>query len=313
MCVGHWSAGPKRQREIGVEDVDPTTVKAQKLTDHKGHPRAKDYDDVTQEFMTTAIGDYRARLCAQSPMPDHGQETMLLAASWTRACQVTGVKLARTPDLSKLITSRGSQVHGELKTKLRPLVEAMFGFHSSQSKSVIQKNRALAESLKEGTNFAFKASSFLYIVKTINRRGFLKVPLIQKIINMMWFANKHDEGVKFPEHFKPFPYPALALILTAIECCIDEWATGQRGDISFTTQEYRSVFESYLKCLQDFDNATKEVGILPAICSKIYAIGRVHSGAGVLTMESQCKVSVRIIAAAIKEHEDGSTTEDESD
>ncbi|KIN95290.1 hypothetical protein M404DRAFT_166116, partial [Pisolithus tinctorius Marx 270] len=217
-CVGHWSAGPKRQREIGVEDVDLTTVKAQKLTDHEGHPRAKDYDDVTQEFMTTAIGDYRARLCAQSPMPDHGQETMLLAASWTRACQVTGVKLARTPDLSKLITSRGSQVHGELKTKLRPLVEAMFGFHSSQSKSVIQKNRALAESLKEGTNFAFKASK--------NRRGFLKVPLIQKIINMMWFANKHDEGVKFPEHFKPFPYPVLALILTAIECCIDEWATG---------------------------------------------------------------------------------------
>ncbi|KAI6156699.1 hypothetical protein BKA82DRAFT_3931682, partial [Pisolithus tinctorius] len=219
-----------------------------------GHPRAKDYDDVTQEFMTTAIGDYRARLCAQSPMPDHGQETMLLAASWMRACQVTGVKLARTPNLSKLITSRSSQVRGELKTKLCPLVEAMFGFHSSQSKSAIQKNQALAESLKEGTNFAFKAKE--------NRRGFLKVPLIQNIINMMWFANKHDEGVKFPEHFKPFPYPALALILTAIECCIDEWATGQRGDISFTTQEYCSVFESYLKCLQDFDDATKEVGIL---------------------------------------------------
>ncbi|KIO00552.1 hypothetical protein M404DRAFT_152522, partial [Pisolithus tinctorius Marx 270] len=46
--------------------------------------------------------------------------------------------------------------------------------------------------------------------------GFLKVPLIQKIINMMWFTNKHDEGVKFPEHFKPFPYLVLVLILTAV-------------------------------------------------------------------------------------------------
>ncbi|KAI6146742.1 hypothetical protein BKA82DRAFT_4356213 [Pisolithus tinctorius] len=94
----------KRQHEIGVEDVNPTTVKAQKLTNHKGHPHAKDYDDVIQEFMTTAIGDYHAHLCAQSPMPNHGQETALLAASWTRACQVTGVKLAQTPNLSKLIS-----------------------------------------------------------------------------------------------------------------------------------------------------------------------------------------------------------------
>ncbi|KAI5985846.1 hypothetical protein EDD15DRAFT_2116152, partial [Pisolithus albus] len=222
-----------------------------------GRPRAKDYDDMTQEFVAAAVAEYRARLCAQSPMPDHGQETALLAASWAKASQLTGVKLTRCPDLSKLITSHGSQVRGELKTKLRPLVEVMFGFHSSQSKTAIKKNRSLAEVLKEGTNFAFKASD--------DRRGFLKAPLIQKIINTMWFANKHDEGVVFPEHFKPFPYPTLALVLTAIECCIDEWAMGKRGDISFTTQEYRSVYEAYLKCLQDFDDATKDVGVLQAI------------------------------------------------
>ncbi|KAI5980544.1 hypothetical protein EDD15DRAFT_2121324, partial [Pisolithus albus] len=215
--------------------------------------RAKDYDDMTQEFVTAAVAEYRARLCAQSPMPDHSQESSLLAASWAKACQVTGVKLTRSPDISKLITSCGSQVRGELKTKLRPLVEVMFGFHSSQSKSAIKKNRSLAEALKEGTNFAFKVK---------DRRGFLKAPLIQKIINTMWFANKHDEGVMFPEHFKPFPYPTLALVLTAIECCIDEWATGKRGDIPFTTQEYRPVYEAYLKCLQDFDYATKDVGVL---------------------------------------------------
>ncbi|KAI6011323.1 hypothetical protein BKA83DRAFT_95383, partial [Pisolithus microcarpus] len=41
-------------------------------------------------------------------------------------------------------------------------------------------------------------------------------PLIQKIMNMMWFANKHDDGVMFPNHFKPFPHLALALVLTGI-------------------------------------------------------------------------------------------------
>ncbi|KAI5997341.1 hypothetical protein EDC04DRAFT_2904910 [Pisolithus marmoratus] len=91
-------------------------------------------------------------------MPDHGQETALLAASWAKASQVTGMNLTHTPNLLKLITNHGSQVHGELKAKLHPLIEAMFGFHSSQSKSAIKKNQSLAEALKEGTNSAFKVN-----------------------------------------------------------------------------------------------------------------------------------------------------------
>ncbi|KAI5983743.1 hypothetical protein EDC04DRAFT_2591542, partial [Pisolithus marmoratus] len=46
--------------------------------------------------------------------------------------------------------------------------------------------------------------------------GFLKALLIQKIINTMWFANKHDKGIMYPEHFKPFPYLTLALVLTVV-------------------------------------------------------------------------------------------------
>ncbi|KAI6042678.1 hypothetical protein EDC04DRAFT_2563907, partial [Pisolithus marmoratus] len=181
-----------------------------------GCPHAKDYDDVTQEFMTATVAEYHACLCAQSPMPDHSQETVLLVASWVKAYQLTGINLAQTLDLSKLITSHGFQVCGKLKTKLHPLIEVIFGFHSSQSKSTVEKNHLLAEALKEGMNFAFK-----------NQQGFLKAPLIQKIINTMWFANKHDKGIMFPKHFKPFPYPTLVLVLTAIECCIDEWVTGK--------------------------------------------------------------------------------------
>jgi len=52
------------------------------------------------------------------------------------------------------------QVCGELKAKLHPLIEGMFGFHSSQTKPVIKKNCALAEELKEGMNFAFKVDWF---------------------------------------------------------------------------------------------------------------------------------------------------------
>ena len=73
--------------------------------DNDGRPRAKDYDDVTQEFVTVAIKDYRARLCAECPMPDHAQETALLNASWAKAHQITGTNLVQTPQLTKLVSS----------------------------------------------------------------------------------------------------------------------------------------------------------------------------------------------------------------
>ncbi|KAI6167905.1 hypothetical protein EDD17DRAFT_1503602 [Pisolithus thermaeus] len=170
--------------ESSKKDIlDATVVKAQKVIEHD-----------------------------ESPMPDHAVENALLVASWAWVHKVTGVNLAQTPQLAKLVTSHGSQVHGQLKMKLCPLVEAMFSFYSSQSKSAIKKNQALAEGLKEGMNFTFKHMA----AKEDMQRGFLKAPLIQKIINTMWFVNKHDNGVMFHNHFKPFPYPALALVLMAV-------------------------------------------------------------------------------------------------
>ncbi|KAI6116501.1 hypothetical protein F5141DRAFT_987713, partial [Pisolithus sp. B1] len=213
-----------------------------------------DYDNVTQEFIATVTREYRAHLCVQAPMPDHTQETMLLNASWARASQVTGINLTRTPKLVKLISTAS-----QLKSKLQPLIKAVYGFYSSQSKSAIKKNWALAEELKEGMNFAFKHMA----AHEDRQHGFLKAMLIQKIVNTMWFTNKHDDSVIFPNHFKPFPYPALALVLTAIHrfpcaCCIDEWMTGTWTDIAFTIQEYHNVFESHLNCLWAFKEATKE-------------------------------------------------------
>ena len=55
------------------------------------------------------------------------------------------------------------------------------------------------------------------------RHGFLKAPIIQKIINMMWFTNKNNEGIKYHAWFKLFPLPALALVLTAVSVVLYHW------------------------------------------------------------------------------------------
>ncbi|KAI6013492.1 hypothetical protein BKA83DRAFT_4500297 [Pisolithus microcarpus] len=185
-----------------------------------------------------------------------------------------------------------------------------------------------AEELKEGMNFTFKHMA----AQEDRQHGFLKAPLIQKIVNMMWFANKHNDGVMFPDHFKPFPHPALALVLTSIrrlpfqcgsgvetdimaqiECCIDEWVTGTCMDVAFTIQEYRGMFESHLNCLREFEEATKQYRVLSGICNKIYEAGRIHLGAAPLIMQSQASVSARVIADAIKEYQEGSTMDDKSE
>ncbi|KAI6095824.1 hypothetical protein EDD17DRAFT_1749722 [Pisolithus thermaeus] len=72
----------KRHWELSKEDIlDATVMKAQKIIEHDGRPHTRDYNDVTQEFMLTVIGDYHARLCAESPMLDHAMENALLDAS----------------------------------------------------------------------------------------------------------------------------------------------------------------------------------------------------------------------------------------
>lgn len=106
----------------------------------------------------------------------------------------------------------------------------------------------------------------------------------------MWFANRRDEGVAFPKYFNPFPKQGLALVLTVVcvtslilyvanfleqvENSIDEWATGIRTDIPFTTNEYRSVYESHLEALQRFEDSTEPHKILDNILVRLHNIGR---------------------------------------
>jgi len=100
-------------------------------------------------------------------------------------------------------------------------------------------------------------------------------------------------------------------------------------DIAFTVHDYHMIYASHLKCLQDFDEVMKEFGVLKGICAKIYKDGQwvcrqclylvtdglasIHSRVPALSTQPQNVVSMQIIAAAIKEHQESSTTEDESE
>ncbi|KAJ7347810.1 hypothetical protein DFH08DRAFT_698799 [Mycena albidolilacea] len=297
------ASGSKRARSP-AEDLRPS--QAQKLNDHQGRARAKDYDSMTQEIVSTAVTYFRCLLATEDAFPDHTSETHLLTLAWTMARQEHKLAMDMTPDIAKLITSRTSQMRGELKTKVRALVELTFGFESGQNKRNVRKNRQLAEDLKEGMGYAYKTSPS----KADSRKGLYKAPLIQKSLNVMWFANRRSEGATHPEMFGPIlRKPTLALVLTAIECGIDEWATGIKADVPFTSADYRSVYIDHIKAMSDFETRSAPRDILGNILTRLHNIGRFHSGAQPLVATAPAtSLSTSAIDAAIREYDEDEET-----
>ncbi|KAJ6510912.1 hypothetical protein C8R45DRAFT_814744, partial [Mycena sanguinolenta] len=299
----------------------------QKLNDHQGRARAKDYDSTTQEVVSTAATYFRCLVATKNGFPEHVSETDLLATAWTMTRDELKIAMDLTPDLAKLITSRTSQMRGEIKTKVRGLVELTFGFRSGQNKKDVRKNRQLAEDLKEGMGYAYKVSinyfaDLLLIIllqsnlsRADSRKGLYKAEIIQKLTNLVWFPNRRGEGAMHPEMFGPaLPKPALALVLTAIECGIDEWGTGIKTDVPFTSAEYRGIYLQHLKALDDFEKAAGARDILGNIRIRLHNIGRFHSGAQPLVaMAPATSLSAAAIAAAIREYDEDSETETEGE
>ncbi|KAJ6533436.1 hypothetical protein DFH09DRAFT_1092479 [Mycena vulgaris] len=276
------AVGNKRRRSPSEDSDDLRPAQSQRTA--SGRPRAKDLDDHTKEYVVLAIDYYRCLLSAGNGFPDNAAETEMV--------QRMGERLLLTPTIAKLISSRGSQLRGELKTKIKPLVDLVYGFKSGQNKKTIAFNRKLAEELKEGSAFAFKH------VK--EKTGLYKNRIFQMVINAMWFANRRDEGPSHPEIFDPFPVEGLGLVLSAVENNIDEHLTGDKN-------------RCHLKALKEFAVHTEKYQILDKILASLHKEGRFHSGAQPVTAVTTATFSKQILDAALKEYEHGSTTEDDSE
>ncbi|KAI9509445.1 hypothetical protein F5148DRAFT_753806 [Russula earlei] len=77
-------------------------------------------------------------------------------------------------------------------------------------------------------------------------------PIIQTVINASFFRNKDDVGAVHYEHFSPMPIPIIALTLTVVECCINEWSDGIRKESSWDEEKYQTVYTSHVSALFDF-------------------------------------------------------------
>ncbi|GLB39847.1 hypothetical protein LshimejAT787_0705000 [Lyophyllum shimeji] len=281
-----------------------------RLNSNGGRPKAGDYDDVTQEYIYRAIALYRVTLSTLLAFPNHQEETLRVRTIWKMTCDEFNAELCLTPRIAKVIANRGSHLRGELKTKARPLVEAFFGFESGQNRKIIAKNRERAEWLKEHSRFVYKNAD-----DDIARcTGLYQNKLIQKVVNAMWFQDKQDEGVLFVDDFRPFPIPALALVLSVIECCLDEWMTGIRTSIDFSSKLYGDIYAGHQLHIEEFkDYATKNKArdLLESILTKLHNRGRFNAGAQPISALDLPKISQTAFAAAVQQYlEDPKTDTD---
>ncbi|KAG0692026.1 hypothetical protein DFH29DRAFT_1052861, partial [Suillus ampliporus] len=233
--------------------------------------RAGDFDEVTKDVLTTATSIYRCLIVTQLPFPESLIiETKLARRAWREALGVAGISVQLTPSLVKMMTRRTSHVRGELKTKMRGLTASFYGFRASRSIGAVRANRTLAEGLKEGASFVFKDWEM--------KSGVYKSDLIQSGINDMWFANCVDEGIVYAEYFDPLPVEMMALVLTVVKCCIDEWITGVREDIKFASIAYSPVYAVHLESLRRFEERTAAYKLLGRISNNLLDVARFHAG-----------------------------------
>ncbi|KAG1774494.1 hypothetical protein EV702DRAFT_1280597 [Suillus placidus] len=265
------SSSDDSESEVKFPDSDLDSSPQVVGTKRQLQDTASDFDDVTKDLLATAISIYRCLIVTRVPFPQTLiVETKIAKEAWHEASNLADLTVQLTPLLVKMMTRRTSHVCGELKTKMRALTSSHFGFRTSRSTAAIKQNRDLAESLKDESRFVFKDWEM--------KSGIYKTELIQAAVNDMWFANCNDEGVIHGRYFEPLPVEIIALILMAIECCIDEWITGVKEDIKFSSNAYSSVYVGHLSSLQCFNERTSAYKLLGKIADNILDIARLHAG-----------------------------------
>ncbi|KAG1879069.1 hypothetical protein F4604DRAFT_1923219 [Suillus subluteus] len=135
---------------------------------------------------------------------------------------------------------------------------------------VVRKNHDLAESLKDSSVFVFKDWS--------RKKGIYKTELLQEGINLMWFTNQNDKGIIYHKYFNPVPVRAIALMLTAIKCCFNEWMQGLKEDIKFMSTTYGAVYNTHLGSLLRFDECTVAYKLIDKMCTNLHDTAHFHAG-----------------------------------
>ncbi|KAG9088510.1 hypothetical protein FRC06_001992, partial [Ceratobasidium sp. 370] len=136
-----------------------------------------------------------------------------------------------------------------LRTKVRERVEVIvqYGFefrNPAIQPSDIKYNRRLAERL---------APNVFHCKNLKPNTDQYEHPVFIRAISAALFWDPESIGIVYHPKFKPLPIPAVALVLTMMQVCIQEWAPGQFKSQALDVEKQQVVYERHLLGLYEYE------------------------------------------------------------
>ncbi|KAH9970472.1 hypothetical protein BJV74DRAFT_867052 [Russula compacta] len=230
------------------------------------------YDDSEQlpRTIEAAEATFRCYLSYKELFPTPEQESNWVKSVWPVACNKTGARLSPPVNLPARLAAVGPRFRGDVKTRITPLIKKLYGFETDKAGESQNRNMERARDLKRDRAFIDGENGLP-----------CRHPIIQQAINAIWFDNRRCEGVMFPHEFCPMPYEATALVLTVIECCLDEWSGGPWIEAPFTSEHYKETYVEHLTALKALTSQglnTRHCDPLYRLRRDLYNEGRRHAG-----------------------------------
>ncbi|CDO75467.1 hypothetical protein BN946_scf184935.g3 [Trametes cinnabarina] len=238
----------------------------------EGRHRARkgDYEPEAQEILCNAIVLFKSYVCSQDAYPDKLTEKTWAVEAWQSAAAKLQIDMAPDNEILTVIAQYSWNLRGEVKTTARALVQGAFGFKTGLTPVSRVYNQEHAAAMKRGRAFVYES-----IGETVDDHlGLYEAEIIQDVINRVFYKSPSDDGIQLADAYDPFPFVGLALILTAIECCIDEWESGTFSKVTFSEENYGAVYQRHLQELRAFEAESGADRILTDICKQISARGR---------------------------------------
>ncbi|KAK0243556.1 hypothetical protein EDD85DRAFT_786456 [Armillaria nabsnona] len=200
----------------------------------------RDYKDTVREILNNVCKGWEQQIYTINAYPDTVLRREWIQELWEEQCEKVGETYELSMSMKTMIKKCSPRVQGALKAHIKPLVAAMYGFVASTSKGTIKQNKSKYVMLAMGGAFTCKDP------QAMHRRFENKI--IPIIITEYFFGHRKAPGIIWEDNFDPIKPEMLALIITLVEHCINEWADG-----TFKAQELHETMQSarYVNHLKD--------------------------------------------------------------
>ncbi|KAG8710722.1 hypothetical protein FRC08_016802 [Ceratobasidium sp. 394] len=143
-----------------------------------------------------------------------------------------------------IMMRRASWLQTKVRERVEVIVQYGFGFRNpAVHRADIKHNRRLAEKL---------APHVFHCKELKPNTDQYEHPVFIRAIGATLFWDPESIGVVYHDKFNPIPIPAVALVLTMMQVCIEEWALGQFKSQALDVEKQQVVYEKHLLGLYEY-------------------------------------------------------------